>query len=465
MNTWQRLSSSFPKESDADALAPKTMSLGRTAMLWLAANMVVTTLLTGTLFVPGVPYATALLMILTGTLVGGAVLILVGRIGTTTGLPTMVLTRGSFGRRGGYLPAAFNLVVLMGWAWVQALLAGITLNYVVERATGFSNPVLFAVVAQTIVVLLALFGHLGIQRVEPWLAVVMVLVAAYVFYTAFSTYGVGEFLAIPAQPELMTTIVAFDIVVATAISWTVLSADFNRHAVTERAGVIGTGIGYTASTFTAMALGATALGYVHLDGGEAGAFDPTVIVERFGVPLALVIFISVMATNTMVVYGMVMSYLNVRPKDNFLVAAVVIGLVSILGATWQGLLDRFIDFLFVISGLFVPVFAIMLVDYYILSRARYLFADLVRERGGAYWYTGGVNAVALATWVVGAALAYYWTQVAPLSFGATVPVFLVTFALYLAASLATGRRPTLPVAAGDTAGDTAAPESRPVTPR
>ncbi len=442
MSTWQNLVSRMPKESDADAPAERTMGLGRTAMLWLAANMVVTTLLTGTLFVPGVPYATALLMILLGTLVGGAVLILVGRIGTRTGLPTMVLTRGSFGRRGGYLPAAFNLIVLMGWAWVQALLAGITLDYVVERATGFSNPVLFAVIAQTIVVLLALFGHLGIQRVEPWLAVIMVVVAAYVFYTAFSTFGVGEFLDIPAQPELITTVVVFDIVVATAISWTVLSADFNRHAQSEKAGVVGTAIGYTASTFTAMALGATALGYVFLEGGDPIAFDPTVIVERFGFPLAIIIFISVMATNTMVVYGMVMSYLNVRPKANFLVVSLVIGLISVVGATWQGLLDRFIDFLFLISGLFVPVFAIMLVDYYLLRRGRYLFYDLVKERGGAYWYAGGVNPVALLSWGVGAALAYYWTQVSPLSFGATVPVFVVTFVFYLVASLATGRRPT-----------------------
>lgn len=441
MSIWHRIARHLPQESDADAPAEGTMSLGRTAMLWLAANMVVTTLLTGTLFVPGVGYSTALLMILLGTLVGGSVLVLVGRIGTRTGLPTMVLTRGSFGRRGGYLPAAFNLVVLMGWAWVQALLAGITVNYVVEEATGFSNVVLFAVIAQTLVVLLALFGHLGIQRIEPWLAVAMVLVAAYIFYTAFSAYGVGEFLAIEPQPELMSAVVAFDIVVATAISWTVLSADFNRHARTERAGVIGTGIGYTASTFTAMALGATALGYVFLDGGDPMAFDPTVIVERFGVPLAIIIFVSVMATNTMVVYGMVMSYLNVRPKDNFVVAALVIGLISIVGATWQGLLGRFIDFLFLIGGLFVPVFAIMLVDYYLLRRQRYRFEDLVQQRGGAYWYTGGVNYVAVGSWALGAGLAYYWTQVAPLAFGATVPVFVVTFLVYLLASLAVGRRP------------------------
>src|SRR5918994_5397616 len=139
-----------------------TMGFGNTIMLWLAANMVVTTLLTGTLFVPGIPYPTALVVIVCGTLVGVSILVLVGTIGTRTGMPTMVLTRGSFGRRGTFLPSIFNLVVLMGWSWVQAVLAGIALDFVVEDLTGFSNPVLFSVLSQTIVVALALLGHSGI---------------------------------------------------------------------------------------------------------------------------------------------------------------------------------------------------------------------------------------------------------------------------------------------------------------
>jgi nucleobase:cation symporter-1, NCS1 family len=440
--TWERLSRRFPAESDAEQPAEGTMRLGRTAMLWLAANMVVTTLLTGTLFVPGIPYRDALAVILLGTLVGGSVLVAVGLVGTRTGLPTMVLTRGAFGRRGGALPAVFNLVVLMGWSWVQALLAGITVDAVVERATGFSNPVLFAVLAQAVVVLLALFGHVGIQRVEPYLAVVMVLVAGWVLATAFGRFGVGEFLALPAAPETgMTTVIAFDVVVATAISWTVLSADFNRHAASERAGAVGTAIGYTASTCLAMTLGATALGYVALSGGDPVPFDPGTVVGAFGTPLAVVIFVSVMATNTLVVYGMVMSFLNLRPRTGFLRAALVIGAISVAGATWQGLLGRFIDFLFVISGLFVPVFAIMIIDFFVLRRGRYSVRDLVSGRGGAYWYRAGINPVAIGTFVVGAGLAYVWTQVAPLPFGATIPVFAVSALLYLAGSLATGRRP------------------------
>ncbi len=437
MGTWDRIAARLGGEPDFERPAEGTMGLGRTFMLWLAANMVVTTLLTGTLFVPGIPYSTALVVIFCGTLVGVSILVLVGTIGTRTGMPTMVLSRGSFGRRGAYLPSLFNLVVLMGWSWVQAVLAGITLDFVVADLTGFSNPALFSVLSQAIVVALALLGHNGIQRVEPWLAVVMLLVAGYVFFRAFSDLGVSSFLGLGEQPDIgMTTAVALDIVIATAISWTVLSADFNRHAVSARAGIVGTTLGYTASTVISMALGATALAYVFLTGGEASSFDPTVILESFGAPLAAVIFLSVMATNTLVVYGMTMSWQNVRPRSDYLRAALVIGAISIAGALWQGILDSFVSFLFLISGLFVPVFAIMIVDYWILHRGRYSVSDLVASGEGSYWYRGGVNPVAIIAFLVGAGLAFYWIRISPLPIGATLPVFVVTFVLYLLLGLA-----------------------------
>lgn len=85
--------------------------------------------------------------------------------------------------------------------------------------------------------MLALFGHQGIEKVEPYIAVVMIGLALYVFYAAFSRFGFGEFASIPADPSTgMTAAIAFDVVVATAISWTVLSADFNRNAKTQLGG-------------------------------------------------------------------------------------------------------------------------------------------------------------------------------------------------------------------------------------
>ncbi|QUW19060.1 cytosine permease [Agrococcus sp. Marseille-Q4369] len=436
MSLYSRLERRLEASADDAGPVRGTYSSSRMLMIWLAANLVVTTLLTGTLFVPDVPYGLVLGLIVGGTVLGASVLVLIGAIGTRTGLPTMALTRGPFGTRGSLLPAAANLVILMGWSWVQAMLAGISLNYIVEAVTGFSSPVIFAVLCQTVVVILAIFGHAGVARVEPWFAAVILAISAYVFITAFSTFTPAEFAAIPGTAEpFYTPGLMFDVVLATAISWTVLSADFNRFARTTKGGAIGSGVGYTLSTVTAMTVGATAIGYVVLSGGEPVAFDPTTIIDPFGALFAVAIFLSVMATNTMVVYGMVTTVVNALPGKRvpFLASALILGAISIIGATFFGLLDQFTTFLVTISALFAPVFAIMIVDYYLLRRRAYS-ADILEARGGRYWYTGGVNWIAVGSWVVGAALAYVWAYVWPLPFGATVPSFVVTFVLYLALS-------------------------------
>ena len=178
MSVYRRLDMYLETQATATGPVRGTLSTPRIGMIWLAANLVVTTLLTGTLFIPGLRFSTALWMILLGTVGGAIVLVLIGNIGTRTGLPTMALTRGSFGTRGSYLPLAANVIILMGWSWVQAMLAGVTVDFLVHSLTGFSNPVLFSMLCQALVVILAIFGHEGISKVEPWLAVVLTLIRA-----------------------------------------------------------------------------------------------------------------------------------------------------------------------------------------------------------------------------------------------------------------------------------------------
>ncbi|MFC5338962.1 purine-cytosine permease family protein [Leucobacter denitrificans] len=423
-----------------------TQGILRIGMIWLAANLVVTTLLTGTLFTPAVSFGTASAMIVVGTLLGVIVLVLVGNIGTRTGLPTMALTRGSFGIRGSMLPAAANLIILMGWSWVQAMLAGVTINYLIAEATGFSNPILFSAICQAIVVVLAIFGHTGISRVEPWLALAILVVMAFVFIAAFSAFSPSEFAAIPVDPELGgTPFITLDMVIATAISWTVLSADMNRHAKNSVAGVVGSGIGYTLSTSIAMFLGLIAYCVVLMRGHEAIAFDPSVIVSEFGWPLGIAIFLSVMATNTMVVFGMVTSTVNAQSKWHlkFLPTALVLGVISIIGSTFLGLLNQFTDFLFIISAFFVPVFAIMIADYYLLKRRGYSRQILHERPESRYWYRGGVNWVAIVVWIVGAVLSYVLAYVWISPIGANIPAFAVSFFLYLGLMVGIGRNGAL----------------------
>lgn len=415
------------------------LSTVRMGMIWLAANLVVTTLLTGTLLVPGVSWPQAIGLIIAGTLIGGAVLVLVGNMGTRTGLATMALTKGSFGLRGSILPTVANIVILLGWSCVQAMLAGLTVNYLAEQFFGYSNPVLFSAVCQTIVLGLAIFGHEGIEKIEPWLALIILLFIVYILSIAFSTHAVSEYVSLTIDTEAgLSPLIVLDIVIATAVSWTVLSADLNRLAKSQTAGMIGSGTGYFLSTTLAMSLGATLISYLVLNGDTPRAFDPTVIVEVFGLPLAIVVFLSVMATNTMVIYGMVSSAVNMMPstKIRFLPTSVILGCISIAGSTWLAMLDRFTTFLTFIGAIFIPVFAIMLVDYYIVKKGFY-DSDILRGHGGKYWYRNGINISALVVWCTGVATSLMFTYFFVSPIGATIPVFIISTFLYLGWALAT----------------------------
>jgi len=114
-------------------------------------------------------------------------------------------------------------------------------------------------------------------------------------------------------------------------------------------------------------------------------------------------------------------------------------------------------FLLLIGSFFVPLLGLVAADYFVIRRRRYDAGELF-ARGGRYWYRGGVNLLAIGTWLLGFLL-YAWiappTSLASLNewlggalgaiglpfplpspVGATIPSFALTFVLYAVAGRA-----------------------------
>ena len=240
----------------------RTMNFFSTFSIWVAAQVVVTTVLTGMLLMPDMTYLTAISVILVGTLIGGIPLAMMGNIGTRTGLPTMILTRGAFGHRGSILPSAANVIILIGWSWIQAYLGGLSLNYAVTYLTGYSNINLFVILTESIIVLIAIYGHSGIMKVENFVASTMLVLSVIVFSFMFVKFDVANLISMAASsnPEL-TAVTAFDMVVATAFSQVAICCDFNRFSTSERVGISGTYTGYLFASLFDFGLGATVAGF------------------------------------------------------------------------------------------------------------------------------------------------------------------------------------------------------------
>ncbi|WKB35416.1 cytosine permease [Terrilactibacillus sp. S3-3] len=330
------------------------------------------------------------------------------------------------------LPAIVNSIVLIGWSWIQAYMAGLSLNYAISHMTGYSNIDLFTILTEAAVVLITIYGHRGVERIEKYVSIAMLILSVLVFYKLFSTYNINHLVTLKLTKHPSTTFpVAFDIVVATAFSWMSSVCDFNRHCQGKKGGFIGTYLGYIVASVIAMGLGAT-VSFSLMTGVEK-TYDPTVLLSHYGFGLiaAIVIFLSVLSTNVMALYSATMSFMNVVPRMAFWKPALMMGIICTIGALLKEfLMNNFYNFILLIGTMFIPVFAIVIVDHYLLKHGRYHAEEIVSNTIGHYVYKHGINYVAYIAYLLGAAFAYYFTYIQPLPTGATLLTFIFSGGLY-----------------------------------
>ena len=424
------------------SLEERTLSGKSTFAIWFACNLVVTTILTGMYMIPSLSFDVALRTILIGSAIGIVPLTLVAVMGTKTGLATMIMGRAVFGVKGSMLPSAINIMILIAWSWAQAGLGGLALNYASIQLFGFDNAVLYTIITEVLVVIIALYAIRGIALYEKIAMVVLAVIMGAVIFSAINTYSLSGLFSIPSDPSIgLTTIGVFDLVVATALSWTPLAADYNRNCKDIRGSVTGASVGYTLGTTLSMGIGALVIVKITLSGMEVpldavGGIDPSQAfgLVGFGIAGSIVIFMSVMAANVMCVYSSTMSFLNMFPKAGFKRTALIIGAICVIGAVFSGILGVFLDFVYLIGALFIPLFAIMIADFYVIQEKKFnIDAILYPESNNNYNYSGGVNIKAVVVYLISAALAYYWISINPIAIGATIPTFIIAFVLYILA--------------------------------
>ena len=80
-------------------------------------------------FLSDASFVDAFLAILIGSVGGSILLALAGKIGSDNAIPSLVSMRPSFGIRGSYLPAALNVVQLLGWTIFEITIMSTARSY------------------------------------------------------------------------------------------------------------------------------------------------------------------------------------------------------------------------------------------------------------------------------------------------------------------------------------------------
>jgi NCS1 family nucleobase:cation symporter-1 len=271
-------------------------------------------------------------------------------------VPAMVLMRGLLGRRGSYLPTAFNLLQCVGWATFEIVIIAEAASQVLDAPRW---PFLLG--AGALATLMAL-RPLGTVRVLARYAVWVALAGlVYLFVRVlmqplpeFETAGAVSFWA------------AVDIVIALPVSWFPLAADYTRHVRSGRSAFTGAAVGYGAATIAFFMLGALALSAY----GKGGL---DVIDALLTIPLAagavlVLVFVEVDEAFANV-YSTAVSAQNISPRLDRRVLALIVGtLATTLAFTID--IVGYEPFLFLIGAVFVPLVGVFLVAYYLIPRLR-----------------------------------------------------------------------------------------------
>ena len=165
-----------------------------------------------------------------------------------------------------------------------------------------------------------------------------------------------------------------------------LAADYTRHSRDERSAVLGTLLGYGSMQVLCYFIGLLALVTV--------AKNPNDIYGAFiAVPLGSVAF-AILATRELDqsfanVYSTAVSVQNLRPKwDRRFLSISIAAVTTVLALTMN--ISDYENFLVLLGSVFVPMFGVLVVDFFVLSRGRWDLSVHAASR-----------ATMLAPWAVG----------------------------------------------------------------
>jgi putative hydroxymethylpyrimidine transporter CytX len=354
---------------------PQALSLIDQFGLW--GNLGVSLLgFTGAIFVlqpggagtPELSLAAALAAIAVGTLLGTLPLALAGLAGAQTGAPAMVLLRGLFGARLSYLPTVLNILQCLGWS-VFELVTIATAAHTVAPALPKWGYVLIAGLATALLTIRPL-GAIRVLRKYATGAVLIVLCYLFVQLIRHPLPGLthGTWSGYWA---------ATDTVVAVAISFAPLAADYTRHSRSPRAAFAGTLAGYGVTQVLCYVIGLLAL--VTVARGNPGHIYGAFIALPVGSLGFAILAARELDQAFADVYSSAVSIQNLRPLWDRRVLAGAIAALTTAGALWLNIAD-YENFLVLIGSVFVPMSAVLIADYFVVSRGRWDLSAAARSR-------------------------------------------------------------------------------------
>ncbi|ASP49357.1 NCS1 family transporter [Cognaticolwellia beringensis] len=406
------------KAAGEESLAPQTTRImGRFSYLlaWFGGCVSIGTFAMGSSLVGTLNLLQTTVAIAIGCFIIGIALALNGAAGYKYGIPFMVQARSAFGFTGTRFPGLVRAVPAIVWYGFQSWIGAGALNAVSSTLFGFDNLVFFFVTFQFLQIGLSIFGFQGIKWLENIGSGFILVSLVYMFYSVINKYGneittnLVDVEGTWGAPFWGATMLFLGIYSTMMLNVSDYSRELEKGAKPS-----------ILTTIYAMSILPCTL-FMGLIGlmvsGATGISDPIQVfssaVDNTPLLVTTLLFIAFAQVTTNVLNNVVPpTYILMDVfKLKFRTATILVGLAAFGTFPWELIKEESSAglqlFVQTYSAFLGPLFAVMVVDYYIL-RKRTLNLDFLYDENGPY---KGVNWAAIIASLFGAAIALTFSSV------------------------------------------------------
>ncbi|MBQ0777063.1 MAG: NCS1 family transporter [Pseudomonas sp.] len=406
------------KAPGEESLAPQqTRIMGRVSYLlaWFGGCVSIGTFTMGSSVVGSLNLIQATLAIAIGCFVIGIALALNGAAGYKYGIPFMVQSRAAFGFAGTRLPGLVRAVPAIVWYGFQSWIGAGALNMVSATLFGFDNLVFYFIAFQFLQIGLSVMGFQGIKWLENIGSAFILASLVYMFYSTVQRYG----------DELSTNLLTMEgswglpFWSATMLFLGIYSTMILNVSDYSREHKHGSSPSLLTIIYSMSILPCTLfMGLIGYMVSEAtGVADPIQVfanaVDNTPLLMTTLLFIAFAQVTTNVLNNVVPpTYILMDVfKLSFRPATIIVGLLAFATFPWKLVTEESAAglqvFVQTYSAFLGPIFAILVVDYYLI-RKRTLNLEHLYNAQGPY---SGMNYAALLATVVGVVVALTFSAV------------------------------------------------------
>ncbi|MEZ9153624.1 cytosine permease [Vibrio sp. F13] len=355
------------------------------SLIWLAIGIDISGLFLGSILSSGIGFEDALLATFIGSGLLAIIAMLCANIGFQAGVSTPLVSSAVFGRNGGKILGFINGISLVGWFAFQADFFAFIMVDALAKYDIIISHLTTLIGGSVLMMMTAIYGVRALGKLSTYSVPLMVTLITIGLFMAADYQG-G---AAPSIEDPLTLGQAISFVMSIWILAAVAAPDIARYAKTRRDAILGAGIGFLVgnSAIILIALILTKM---------TGTDDLVEVFFTLGLGMAAIIVLvfAQWTTNSsnLTSGGLCMSM--VLPKIPRPVLVVIMTIVGI-GIAQLGMVNKFTDFLMLLSVTIAPAAGVYIVQYYVLDSTKMSFENI--QQVPAWMFKG------LASWAFGTA--------------------------------------------------------------